>query len=173
MLDFHDIFPPDPNKKTVTEEMHPEKAWFAEAKKMTEEGLSDFFARIIHGYNHDYGTACHAVAACALAAAWAACGENDIGLSGFQAGFVMWDFIRDWKYRHNKCGLRLVDYDNMLYPQYDDKFEKAIDRYTWEALQKQALENLEKYSKYAHPDVIDHWQSIVDGIVPFGYEVKD
>ena len=171
-LNFHDMFPPDPNKETVTEEMHPEKAWFAEAGKMTEEELPDFYARIIHGYNHDYGTACHAVAACALAAAWAACGDNDIGLSGFQAGFVMWDFIKNWTKSGNECGLKLVDYDDMLYPQYEEKFEKTICKDNFELIQKKAMENLEK-SKDAHPAVIAHWRKIANGEVPFGYRVVD
>ena len=171
-LNFHDIFPPDPNKETVTEEMHPEKAWFAEARKITEKELPDFFARIIHGYNHDYGTMCHAVAACALAAAAAASNDEDVGLSGFQAGFVMWDFIRNWTKTGNKCGLKLVDYDDMLYPQYAEKFEKMINKDNWELIQKKAMENLEK-SKDAHPDVIAHWRKIANGVVPFGYRVVD
>lgn len=171
-LNFHDMFPPDPNKETVTEEMHPEKAWFAEAGKMTEEELPDFYARIIHGYNHDYGTACHAVAACALAAAWAACGDDDIGLSGFQAGFVMWDFIKNWTKSGNECGLQLIDYDDMLYPQYEYKFKKIISSDIWQSLQQKAKENLEK-SPDAHPAVVNHWNSIANGVVPFGYSVSD
>lgn len=171
-LNFHDMFPPDPNKETVTEEMHPEKAWFAEAGKMTEEELPGFYERIIHGYNHDYGTACHAVAACALAAAWAACGDNDIGLSGFQAGFVMWDFIKNWTKIGNVCGLKLVDYDDMLYPQYEEKFEKTICKDNWEMVQKKAIKNLER-EREVHPAVAEHWRKIAEGVVPFGYRVVD
>ena len=171
-INFFDMFPPDPNKETVTEEMHPEKAWFAEACKMKEEELPDFFARIVHGYNHDYGTACHAVAACALAAAWAACGDNDIGLSGFQAGFVMWDFIKNWTKTANKCGLKLVDYDDFLYPQYWYKYEKTISRDIWEGIQKEAKHRLETEGN-VHPEVLNHWRKIAEGIVPFGYKVVD
>ena len=171
MLNFEDLFPKDPNKETVTEEMQPEKKWFAEAGKMTEEELPNFFARMIHGYNHDYGTACHAVAACALAAAWAACGDSDIGLSGFQAGFVMWDFIRNWTKTGNKCGLRLIDYDKMLYPQYASKFEKIIDKTTWATIQEEARKNLE--SDAGCESVREHWRKIVNGEVPFGYQVVE
>lgn len=169
-MDFHDMFPPDPNKETVTEEMHPEKAWFKAAGNMTEEELPYFFARIIHGYNHDYGTVCHAVSACALAAAWAAC--KDVGLSGFQAGFVMWDFIKNWTKSGNECGLMLIDYDNMLYPQYEEKFDKIIYKDNWRMIQKKAIENLEK-NKDANPAVIEHWKKIANGVVPFGYRVED
>lgn len=171
-INFHDMFPPDPNKETVTEEMHPEKAWFKEASKMKADYLPEFYARMVHGYNHDYGTMCHAVAACALAAAWAACGEEDTGLSGFQAGFVMWDFIKNWTKTGNKCGLRLVDYDDMLYPQYEHKFEKTISSDTWIAIQDQARKNLVE-SDYASENVINHWKKIAEGYVPFGYQVVD
>lgn len=171
-LNFHDMFPPDPNKETVTEEMHPEKKWFDEASKMTLDELPDFIERIIHGYNHDYGTAVHAVSACALATAWAACREDGTGLTGFQAGFVMWDFIKNWTKEGNKCGLKLIDYDDMLYPQYEEKMDKTIRKSTWEALQAEARKNLEAADR-ACLGVIKHWQSIVDGIVPFGYKVVD
>lgn len=135
------------------------------------EDLTAFLKDVEVNCNCGYGEAPRAMAQACLAVAYYL--SDKFGITGFQAGFVMWDFIRDWNYRHNKCGLRLVDYDNMLYPQYDYKFEKAIDRDTWNALQKQALENLEKDSEYIHPDVLEHWQSIVDGVVPFGYKVKD
>ena len=59
----------------------------------------------------------------------------------------------------------------MLYPQYEYKYEKTIDKITWENLQKAAKKNLEE-SPDAHPDVIKHWQSIVDGNIPFGYKIK-
>lgn len=84
----------------------------------------------------------------------------------------MFDFIRDWNFSNNKCGLKIIDYDDMLYPQYYDKFKKTISRETFEELQKEAEENL-KNTEYAHPNVVAHWQSIVDGKVPFGYKIKD
>lgn len=84
----------------------------------------------------------------------------------------MWQIIRDMNYSSNKCGLRLIDYDNMLYPQYGYKFEKTISANTWEGLQKQAKENI-KAKINAHPDVIEHWNSIANGEIPFGYTVED
>ena len=158
-------------KQYVTEDMHPEKEWFEEACHMKIADLPAFIDRMIHGYNHDYGTACHAVAACALAAAWATCGDDNIGLTGFQAGFVMWDFIRNWTKTGNKCGLKLIDYDDMLYPQYMDKYEKVISRDIWEAIQQEAGKRLAESG--GCEAVRKHWQSIVDGKVPFGYRVVD
>lgn len=87
---------------------------------------------------------------------------------------IMWNFIKRFAYPYNKCGMKLVDYDEMLYPQYEYKFcDKIIPKYTWEAIQKQAKENLEEHSYNASPRVIDHWQSIVNGKVPFGYAVEE
>ena len=172
-MDSSDFYPKDPNRETVTEEMHPEKKWFAEAQKMDTEMLPAFIEKMIHGFNHDYGTSVHAVSACALATAWAVCGDENVGLSGFQAGFVMWDFIKGWTKTHNETGLKLLDYDNMLYPQYEHKFAKTIDTYTWNKLQKIAKKKLEEDGETAHPAVVAHWRSIVNGNVPFGYTVKD
>ena len=158
-------------KKRLIEEMHPEKEWFEEARDIdTIDGLASFVGHILYDYEHDYGTACHAVSACALAAAHVGCKSE--GLTGFQAGFVMWDFIRQWLMSSNKCGMKLIDYDDFLFPQYDYKFEKIIKKDIWETIQKQAKENLENH-KDAHEEVRKHWQNIVNGIVPFGYKVVD
>lgn len=140
----------------------------------TFEDLTEFLKHIEENCNCGYGEAPRAMAQASLAVAWYL--ADKFGITGFQAGFVMWDFIRDWSFRSNRTGLRIVDYDNMLYPQYDDKFEKTITPYIWEAIQKAAKENLAEDGTrgyYAHPDVRAHWESIVAGNVPFGYSVKD
>lgn len=159
------------NKIIVKDELTQKKEWFKEAKKQTLDTLPEFANHVMNDYAHDYGSVCHAVAACAIAAAWAA---NDApgacgGITGFQAGAVMWDFIKEWMYSSNKCGLKIVDYDNMLYPQYADKFQKKISKETWTSLQEQAKKSLEEDSSYAHPNVVNHWQMIADGHIPFGY----
>lgn len=85
----------------------------------------------------------------------------------------MWDFIRDWAFNDNECGLKLVDYDDMLYPQYEYNFEKVISAETWEALQKTAKAKLDEDDGFVCGSVRNHWQSIVDGHVPFGYVVEE
>lgn len=77
------------------------------------------FLKEAREYNVDYGGAPRAIAQAALATAWWF--ASDFGITGFQAGCVMWDFIIDWMYTSNQCGLRIVDYDDMLYPQYIDE----------------------------------------------------
>lgn len=161
------------NKTAVNEEMHPEKEWFADAEKQTLESLPDFINHVMNDYIHDYGTVVHAVAACAIAAAWAANEADGArgGITGFQAGFVMWDFVLQWQFKNNKSGLRILDFDKLLYPQYSDRFEKVIDPKQWEKLQELARNNLE--DRDACDEVREHWASIVDGKVPFGFRVKE
>lgn len=159
------------NKEAITEEMHLEKEWFEQAHKIhTSNELIAFIEKLMTSYVHDYGTACHAIGACALACAWY--GAHVEGITGFQASFVMWDFIRNWMFESNKCGLKLVDYDNFLYPQYSYKYDKVLDKNTWEAIQKEAI-RLFKENDDACCAVRQHWKNIADGIVPFGYRVEE
>ena len=103
--------------------------------------------------------------------AWELAGE--FGITGAQAGFVMFDFIRDWQYRTNKSGLKIVDYDNMLDPRCEHSFQKTIKNYTWDALQTDAKMLLEQHAENTDPRIVEHWKSIVDGNVPFGYSVSE
>lgn len=159
----------------INEEQHLENEWFKEATEQTIETLPKFINHIMNDYGHDYGTICHAIAACSLAAAYSANRHEQGGITGFQAGFVMWDFIKEWMYRNNRTALRIVNYDDMLYPQYEEKFDKFISKETFEGIKKAAQESLDevKQGRAAHPDVIKHWESIVAGNVPFGYKVKE
>lgn len=134
------------------------------------DDLVAFLQRVKDTCNTGYGTAPRSIAQAALATAWYL--ASDFGITGFQAGCVMWDFIRDWQYSDNECGMKILNYDDMLYPQSNYKFNKTISSDTFKALQEKAKKRL-KDSDYAHPVVIDHWKSIVDGNVPFGYVVKD
>lgn len=132
--------------------------------------LVAFLERVKNTCNTGYGTAPRAIAQAALATAWYL--SREFGITGFQANCAMWDFIEGWTYTDNKCGMEIVNYDNMLYPQYDDNFDKTIPKCVFLALQKEAKEKL-KENKNARPAVVSHWQSIVDGNVPFGYVVEE
>ena len=134
------------------------------------DSLMNYIQNIKDNYNIGYGTAPRAIAQAALATAYYL--SDVFGITGFQAGCTMWDFIRDWSFHKNECGLKIVDYDNMLYPQYNYKFQKTISKDTFEALQKAAKERLEE-NVHACSAVTNHWKSIVDGNVPFGYIIED
>ncbi len=160
------------DKIAITEKDKVHEQWYIDAKVQTAESLPEFIRHLTEDYSHDYGTIVHACAAAAIAATWTvdhACG----GISGFQAGAVMWEYIVEWQGLRNKP-LRLMQYSDMLYPQYKDKFQKTISKDTWKWLQDEAAKNLaEKESDYTSTTVYQHWQNIVAGIIPFGYTVKD
>jgi hypothetical protein len=224
-------------KKKITESLQIHKKWYEEAAKQTPETVGDFVKGLMEDYEHDYGTICHAISAGAIAQAWAMNSHPQGGITGFQAGCVMWGFIREWTYQTNKTGLKILDFDKLLYPQYEDHFDKTITRGVWEKLQEQAKIKIDKanddYLRYIadkikyeldleafikkYPDYLQnkehydrlsfgngdqweaeekrknagfefapqkpyepinstsrvymHWQSILEGVVPFGYLV--
>lgn len=139
--------------RIITEEMKLQDDWYNEAREIkTVDDLAKFVTKLGTKYGHDYGTVCHAVAASAIAAAWCMNAMPHGGITGFQAGCVMWEFIRRWNYSSNKTGMRIIDYDNFLYPQYEYKYQKTIAPSTWKAIQKAAANEIEeadkKYAEY-------------------------
>ena len=143
------------------------------ARRKEIKGLGDLLELIVDvkdNYNTGYGVAPRAIAQAAVATASYLLSE--MGCTGFQASCCMWDFVRDLIYTNNKAGLKIIDYDNLLYPQYEDKLtDKTISADQWETLQKEALEGLK--CGFGSPGVVDHWLSIVRGVVPFGFSVKE
>ncbi len=163
-------------EKLFLDESSPEfmdirKKWEKTAKSIkTFDEFAEFYNHLFEDYNHDYGTACHAIGQLAVAAA--SLGAHIEGITGFQAGFVMWRFIFNWMFPYNRAGLKLIDYDDMLFPQYAYKFDNVMSAETLKALKKEAANNLRE-SPNANQDVIAHWKSIVNGEVPFGYRIEE
>lgn len=141
------------NQEVITEEMKLHEEWFDEARKQTVDTLTEFVRHLAEDYKHDYGTICHAIGAAGLAAMYAVENSPQGGITGFQAGFCMWDIIRNWSYKNNKCGLRIFDYDKLLYPQYVDDF-CVISKNVLENLQKEAKHRIDELKK-EHDEWID------------------
>ena len=161
------------SRKPITEDMNLQDEWYKRAYSMKPNDFPEFFRELTEDYEHDYGTVCHAMAAIGLAAMWAFDKSEGArgGITGFQAGCVMWEVIRHMNYEDNKCGLRLLNMDDLLYPQYEYKF-CSISSNIWEAVQKEAQKRLSERGT-AHPDVVAHWKSIVNGKIPFGLRIED
>jgi hypothetical protein len=148
--------------------------WFAIARSddmRTYDELTEFLKLLMTKYNHDYGTVIEAMTAGAIAAIHVMNGDKfQGGITGFQAGCIMWEFIK--RFNHLEGPMRLIMFEKMLYPQYEYNFERTISKETWEWLQEKAKEKMCKENR-AHPDVEAHWQTIIDGKVPFGYTIKE
>lgn len=119
---------------------------------------------------HDYGTICVAMGIAAATTAWAMNKHENGGITGFQAGAVAWEMLRHWGALYpGECGGRMLNYDDLLFPQYAHKFT-TISETTWAEVRKKAAQNLSD-NETAARSVAVHWQSIVDGHVPFGLTV--
>lgn len=157
----------------ITEEMKVHEKWYEDAKNVTVESLPDFIKRLTEDYQHDYGTICHAIAAGAMAAIHAIDSSPQGGMTGFQAGCVMWQIVTKMNYNSNKCGLRIIDYDNYLYPQHLDDGRK-ISESTWTELQKEAKNSLldlqnkqKKYDEETYPAFVKALAEFREKVVDF------
>lgn len=150
-------------------EQEARKLWQEEAKTMTLEKLPAFMEKLAT-YAHDYGTICVAMGAAAVAAIKALEHSPTGGITGFQAGAVFWEFQRGWGVFGKDRPIRMLQYEYMLYPQYESDFSE-ISQGTWDWLKGEAAKKLiEMPSASSH--VREHWQQIVEGNIPFGFHVE-
>ena len=164
-----------PKKTKITEEMGIHEEWYERAREMEQEELPDFVDELINEYQHDYGTICHAIAAAGVAASSVVNNSNVCHITGFQAGAVKWGYLQNWDTSLKDKPLRLVDYSQLLYPQYDYKFN-SISQSTWEWVQKEARKKLNELPNKDIPvaeSVIRHWESIDNGNKPFGLKIEE
>lgn len=110
--------------------------WLKDAQEQTLESLPSFLNHLMNDYKHDYGTICHALSIGSIATMKAMNKCEQGGITGHQAGAIMWENIQNWMTEYRDKPLTLVDYSKMLYPQYDYHFDKTISSSTWEFLQK-------------------------------------
>ena len=149
-------------------------AWYAEARgrDMTLAALPAFLSKLAE-QDHSYSSICYATAAAALAAATAIDHSPRGGLTGFQAGAIMWEFTTAWLSIQGPS--RMLRYEHMLYPQHEHDFARSIPRSTWDWIRGRARDLLEQREDQSHTagSVLAHWRSIVEGVVPFGYSVSE
>ena len=156
-------------KENITEESGVHKTWYDEAKKQTPKTISEFIRHLTEDYDHDYGTICHACVAAALGAIHSIDNSDQGGITGFQAGAIQSEFIVHWGV--TRVPARIQSYDDLLYPQYEDKFS-GIPKDVWEDLVIKARTNL-KEKDYMVDEVRKHMESISNGVVPFGLHIYE
>ena len=121
---------------TTEEEMREHKVPWPN----TIEELTEYIQSLID-MKHDYGTSAYSMSLAGVAA-FNFIGSK-LGTTGFQASCADLDMIR--RTRAIKGPFRLVDFSNMLYPQYEYKFHSQhISKDIWEWLQEIAKENMKK-----------------------------
>lgn len=130
--------------------------------------MQDVADEVIRKFSSDYGSGPRAVAAFITKVANLFCRE--MSFTGFQAGFIPLDFLLLFTFPKNKCGIKVLDYDNLLYPQLLEKFT-TISKETWDSVVKQARINL-KEKPYAADEVRRYWDYIARGKIPDGIRIK-
>lgn len=127
----------------------------------TIEDLTTYL-QMLEGEADDYGKCVY----CMSLAAWAAFNfmASKIGATGFQASCADMAFVT--KVRGLKHGWRLIDYGNLLYPQYCDETEMP----GWETHLRQNIDTLglaaekllSQESKFVAESVTQHWRMLVE-----------
>jgi len=122
-----------------------------------EEMLS--IIRAVLNREHDYGTCVYAMSIAAE------CAFNLVArklcVTGFQASCADMDMLR--RTRMLKGGFALLKYDDLLYPQYRERFaEFEWDNLLFKNSQwlKGMAAELLLSSENAHPDVKAHWERL-------------
>jgi hypothetical protein len=156
-------------RNPVKESDNTHALWYEEASKQTLATLPEFVRRLATRYDHDYGTICHACAAAAVGAAHAVNRGPTGGITGFQGGAVMWEFIGHWQ--HYKGPMRLMRYEELLYPQ-NVRPMLELSKETFEWLQLEARKHLRERGR-ANPDVVKHWERLAAGRVPEGFYLEE
>lgn len=108
---------------------------------------------------HDYGTSAYAMSLAGVAAFNFI--AHKLGTTGFQASCADLDMIR-----RTRCidgPFKIVDFGDMLYPQYRDKFQyQTISKDVWKWLQEAAKEKMEKADKEFEEYIIKDRQYLMD-----------
>lgn len=157
--------------------MNPQIQWFATAKNLKNfHEFRDFRKQILYETEHDYATLAHAAGALLIGLAHAT--ANSLDLSPLQSLYAMFDFVKEYRYSSNRCGISIMDYDNFLKPNMDEYFEKSISQDVWERIQAEAqsrlaeIENIKDGEPMPNEDEINHYKNIAEGKVPYGYVVS-
>lgn len=127
------------------------------------ENLDELKAYIadLESKEHSYGSCVYAMSLAAVAAFNYMAGA--LGVTGFQAGCADMDIIK--RTRNMNSGFRILNYENLLYPQYLDSehFPSIADLMANNDLRKRlketATEKLKEFPE-AHPNVIAHWEKL-------------
>jgi hypothetical protein len=160
--------------KEITEEQNYQDLWYVQARNMRWWKFPWFMYKLMFYYKHDYGTIVHAMTAAALAVMRIVDKSPMGGISGFQHGGIMWTFVRHWMGWEGP--FRYIKFEEMLFPQHYEGFDRTMPVETWEWLMEKAQERIDKAksdpASRVHPAVFHHWERILDGYVPFGWTVE-
>lgn len=147
-------------------------AVYAKAEKVkTAEDFAVLIAEMEQD-EFDYGRIVYACAAAAIAGFNVMNRTKNGGITGFQAGCLMWEMVRKFG-MFSEGPLRIQDFDHLRYPQYDDQWAVTISPESAGELQKRAAEVAGKNPEFVSPNVMRRNQDIAAGRFPSFVTVKE
>lgn len=148
------------------------RSWTEEARKVENmDQFKQLYEKLTGEYQHDYGSSIKATGALMIAAFELMERSSSGGFTGFQVSFLPWMMIDEFM-SLGKCGQRILDFEKILYPQYDHNFEKVISERVHEQLIEKAKSNLENTTNCAD-EVRKRWELIASGELPEGWRVSE
>ena len=133
-----------------------------EMEAPTHDSLEELGAFIdgIVSQEHDYGTCVYAMSLSATAAFNYV--ARKLGVTGFQASCADLDIIK--RTRGMKSGFRILNYENLMYPQYldDEHFPgwRVLLSDNRILLAKEAKKKLAEVDHTISTEVLDHWNRL-------------
>lgn len=158
--------------KESTETIYKKQLEEMVKKVETKEQLLEVIDSIVNKQDHDYGTIAVGTFQAMMATFNYVNRSPNGGITGFQAIFLGWAFVDEFMLSCRNKPKKIINYGDLLYPKYGNKFEKVISKETHEWLIKEAKKHLEDDSIHAHEDVIKHWQNVANGEIPFGFTLE-
>lgn len=140
------------------------KPEFSYRKCESVEELSQYLKDLINFKKHDYNTTGYAITKALLATEMLI--AHELGTSGAQHGYAQIAYATES--RGSKSGCAIIDFDNLMYPQYDllDKIKGWIEEHKksdyFIDIVKQKIKDDDKSDFKAHPNVRDHWERLVN-----------
>ncbi len=146
----------------MTEKEYRDAVYAKAAEVKTAE---DFTALIreMDEYAHDYGTIVYACAAAAIAGFNVMDRTKSGGITGFQAGCIMWEMVHKFG-MFSEGPMRIQDFDKLRYPQYDKDWPIRISPDSAAILQQRAA--LTAAEPHIHEEVKRRNQEIAAGNFP-------
>jgi len=156
----------------MTEQEYRDKV-YAEAKDVKTPEQLTAFLKTLTEYPHDYGTIVYACAAGMNAAFNVVNDSPHGGITGFQASCLMWEMVRKYGMFSNAGVLRIIDYSNLCYPQYDDKFTHKLTSEQRRGLMAYAKKQLAAAPEMMAPRVKERLEAVARGELPPFVTVSD
>lgn len=163
------------DEEVQTEQQYRDEVMPKANEVKTLAGLATFITEL-QAKKHDYGTIVVAMAAAMKATMSVMDAGPSGGITGFQASCVAWELLPALTLMDMNAGAKIIAFADLLYPQYDSKFDTRIGAECAKRLTEMAKKKIDEEKKTGgdiHPDVYKRWKDVSKGKFPDFVTVTD